>query len=160
MIISGCYAQTQLPEGKVKGKHDTFKIHHDEHAYNNQKFVYIFSEKNKYPNGIPAGKNEIDLSRKDVHIDQNLIETIIRDVLRDKINALHRRHETIGGILKFEISGNLTDISFSVHEGSIITPAEIEAIDNRLRAEVRATFTGKAYLTHIVISAGYGDIVF
>jgi hypothetical protein len=128
--------------------------------FNNQTFIIIYSMKNKYNNGIPPGKNEIDLSLRDVHVDQKLIENIIKDVLHDKLSTLHRRHEVIGGGLIFETSGNLTDVSFNVHEGSIITPTEIEAIDNRLRAEVKPIFAGKAYLTHIAVSAEFGDFVF
>jgi len=160
VAITGCFAQTQLPEGKVRGKHDAFRVHHDDHVFNNQKFIIIYSEKNKYNNGIPRGKNEIDLSLRDVHVDQKLKENIINDVLRDKLNTLHKHHETIGGGLIFETSGNLTDVSFSVHEGSIINPIEIEAIDNRLRSEVKPVFAGKAYLTHIAVSAQFGDFVF
>jgi hypothetical protein len=158
--LTACSAQNQLSEGKVKGRRDSFKVHHVKYNFTKQADVLIYSDKNKYNNGIPYGKNEMELGVKDVHIDQALIKKIMIDVLHDKLNLLHKHQEKISGILKFDLSGNVTDVGFSICENSIITIAELETIDNRLRAELKATYTGKAYLTHVAISGGFENIVF
>jgi hypothetical protein len=52
------------------------------------------------------------------------------------------------------------DVSFSLHYNTIITLEDIEAIDKALRANIKATFTGREYLQQEAISGDIKTIVF
>ncbi len=74
------------------------------------------------------------------------------NLMRKKILMWITMPLDIDCILKFEPSGQLTDVGFTLHENTIINLEDIERIDEALRARIKATFTGTSYLHYIALT--------
>ena len=156
-IQSACYAQTRLVPGELKGKSETFNIDNVSIQVNGIKRIGIDSKSNKYNNGIPYSKAEKDPRflpmnfERDIHVDNDAIKEIVYTVLSKKLAALKANKEDMNIIFKFEPSGKLTDLGYTLKANTLITLEEIESIDLQLREKIKATFTGKQYLQYIAI---------
>lgn len=168
-IYIQCTAQTRLTPGEIKGKHDTFIIDKiQQFAFDKMAHIGVYSKSNKYNNGIPRSKAEIEQGRRflpmdlkrDIHVNNDAIKQIVYDVLSKKLDALKKNKEDINLIFHFEPNGNLTDISFILPENTLISLQDIEEIDRRMRANIKATFSGKQYLQYIAINYNPPTIVF
>jgi protein-arginine kinase len=98
--------------------------------------------------------------KKDLHVDKDAINQIIYNVLNDKLVALKNNKETMSVLVNFEPNGKITDISFTLKEKTQITLEEIEDIDQKLRKNITASFTGEAYKHYIAINYDLPVIVF
>jgi len=167
LIISAtcitCAAQTRLTPGEIKGKHETFTIHlFKSMTTDTQKLLVVYSKSNKYNKGIPRAKNPNAIPynpKTDVHVNNDSIRSIIYRVLNN-IDELKKNKEEMGLIFAFELNGDLTQITFSLHGNTLITLQQIEEIDKQLRANVKASFTGKWYSQFPVIDYHPPKIIF
>jgi hypothetical protein len=65
-----CSAQTRLSPGRIKAKNGTFIINkHDKRSFETHSKIVIYSENNKYNNGLPRPRtdNAIPINPKDIH---------------------------------------------------------------------------------------------
>lgn len=160
-ISTSCAAQTKIQEGVLKAKHANYSIKKSTMDFGKGHPYFIFSSKNKYARGIPGDSWSLpEVKRSDVHVNENQIKEIVYDVLGDKTKELHEHKEVFSVWFVFEINGVLTDTNYTLQENTTITTKEIDAIDARLRSEVKATFTGKNYLTHKAVEYYLQPIVF
>jgi hypothetical protein len=159
-------AQTKLTPGELKGKYETFIVQDLDEPYNTEKSILVYSKSNKYNNGIPYSAAEKDPRflpmhpKREMHINIDSIKQIVYTVLNKKLSELKINKESMNILLKFEPNGNLTDIGFSLHQNTLITLEDIEAIDRQLRVTIKATFTGTQYSKYIAINYNPPVIVF
>jgi len=148
--LSKCSAQTRLMPGILKGKHDTFVVEKLKLA---DSLIVVYSKGNKYVNGLPRPKvpHFLPMGRFDVHVDNNAIKQLIYSALKTKLADLKKNKESIITNFDFYPNGQISDISFGLHENTLVTLQDIEDIDQKLRVTVKATFTGKAYLQYEAI---------
>ena len=158
--ITSC-AQTKFKEGIVKGKRETFEVMRSP-VVHNQNHIFIYPKKNKYKGPIPDPKDnyQFRVLTSDIHVDIDKIKQIVNDVLKDKINLLHERKEILGMRFIFNTDGTLADNNFTLLKVSKITPAEIKLIDNRLRSDIKATFTGIDYKHYVAVDYNFRAIQF
>ncbi len=155
-ILTQCAAQTKIQDGEIKAKHATYSVKKSTTDFGKGKPFHIFSLKNKYEHGIPRPRaGALPILKSDFHVNEDQIKTIVYDVLGNKIKELHNHNETFSVWFVFETTGELTDINYSLQENTIITTQEIDAIDVRLRAEVKATFTGRDYQNYKAVNYPY-----
>ena len=150
-----CSAQRLTP-GEIKGRHETFVVYELQPSLmmDTIKRIGIDSKNNKYNNGIPRPKEKHVFpvnQNADVHINKNAVRQIIYHILSKKVNALNHNKETMDVDFVFRPNGELSDIGYTLHESTLITLPDIEAIDQQLRATIKATFTGRAYLQYEAI---------
>ncbi len=162
-----CFAQTKITVGEMKGKYEIFTIFKlDNSLYSSIPRIGIYSKSNKYSNGIPYSKAEKDPHflpmnpKKDIHVDDDAIKSIVYAVLNKKLAALKVNKENMNIIIVFELNGKLSDIGFTLNANTLITLEEIESIDLQLREKIKATFTGKEYLQYTAINYYPHTIVF
>jgi hypothetical protein len=149
-----CEAQTPLVPGEIKGKYETFIINELKPlASDSLKFIDVSSRSNKYDNGMPQPhvRNLLPVSKQDIHVDNDAIKQIVYTVLTGKLAALKKNGEILYLNIKFLQNGNITDLSYTLHENTIITLQDIETIDRQLRMNVKAKFTGVQYHQYEVI---------
>ncbi len=116
--------------------------------------VVISNVKNRYFNGQDRLKDNwtYGIQKTDIHLDVNQVNIIVRGVLKLKLDALNINKETLGLDFKFNTSdGTIADTEFTIAKSSLTTFADIEEIDDQLRKNVKATFTGIAYLHYYAV---------
>jgi hypothetical protein len=158
-----CSAQIRLVPGESKVGKEIFIIHAiPSMAMDTQKYIVVSSKSNLYNNGIPFSKDlrHIPMNPRNIHINSTQVDNLIYQAFGTKLNALKDRKETLGIIFIFKPDGSIVDVSFSLHYNTIITLEDIEAIDKALRANIKATFTGREYLQQEAISGDIKTIVF
>ena len=149
--VSTCSAQTRLSPGRINAKHGTFIINkHDKRSFETHTKIVIYSESNKYNNGLPRPRthNAIPINPKDIHENIDDVKPIVYGILNKKLDALKQAHEEMYILINFKTTGEVADIVFSLNENTVVTLEEIEEIDLKLRANIKVTFTGKVYLQH------------
>ena len=117
--------------------------------------VVISNVKNRYSNGSDRLKDNwtYGIQKTDIHLDANQVNTIVKDVLKVKLDALNLNKETLRLDFKFNTSdGTLADTEYTIAKQSLITFADIEVIDDQLRKNLKVTFTGIAYLHYYAVS--------
>jgi hypothetical protein len=168
-IYIQCSAQTRLIPGEMKGKDETFIIDKiQQFASDKIAQIGVYSKGNKYNSGIPYSKAQIELGRRflpinpkrDVHVNNAAVKQIVYGVLSKQLDALKQNREDIDFLFVFEPNGTLVDISYILPENTLISLQDIEEIDLLLRANIKATFTGKQYLQYIAINYHPPIIVF
>ena len=165
MIYINCHGQTKLVPGEINIKHDTFVIFTLK-PVDSIKYIGIYSNSNKYKNGVPYTKAEKNRTfvpmdfRKDLHVNQNVLKQIIYNKLSNKLNSLKSNKETMRVNIEFEPNGKVTDIIFTLKENTNITLEDIEQIDQKIRRDINATFTGENYKQYIAIDYYLPVIVF
>ncbi len=159
--LTRCAAQNKIQEGEIKAKHASYSIKKSAMDFGKGHPYFIFSSKNKYEHGVPhTSKDDLPLKKSDIHVNEDQIKLIVYDVLGEKTKELHRHKEAFSVWFVFEVNGVLTDTNYSLQENTIITTKEIDAIDARLRAEVKASFTGKNYLNYKAVEYYFNPILF
>jgi len=167
-IYIQCSAQTRLTPGEIKGRYETFVVFKIK-QFDSVKRVGVYSKSNKYNNGIPYSEAErnqyhapfIPMNpKKDVHVNNDAVKQIVYSILAKKLDALKQNKEEIDLIFAFEPNGKLVDISFTLHENTVITLPDVENIDRQLRASIKAAFTGKQYLQYVAINYYMPSITF
>ena len=154
-IYVGARAQTPIKIGKIKAKHEIFIIHElRKLAGNDSPKIVVYSESNKYNNGMPQPKNEkysMLINPQDLHMDVNLVKPIVFEVLSNKLQQLKANKETLVIIMNFTTQGEACDVSFSMKKNTVISIEDIEEIDSRLRKTIHMTFIGQQYKNHEVL---------
>lgn len=112
----------------------------------------------QYKDGYPRAEGPRPpwpIEKKDKKVDTVAEKRVLQEVLKDKLNKLNTNNEEITIRYVFSQEGNVVDISsYSLSRNTLVTPKELALIDKRLRKEVKATFTGPAYLQWPVIFFG------
>jgi hypothetical protein len=144
--ITSC-AQNKFTEGVITVNNEKFDVKKSTINLDNIRPIFVHSLKNKYTGPIPPPKDnyQFRVLKSDIHVDTDLVMKIVYEELNDKKPALHNKGESIGIHFIFETDGKLTDASYSLMEGSAITPSEIVKIDTELRKQIKASFTGIDY---------------
>jgi len=144
LISTGCYAQNKFPEGISKVKNEQFQV---EYTGIENELILVYNVKSRYTKGGSLSDNPLVLpfSQDDIHFDITAANAIIQKVLKPKNEKLHQNEDFVHVIFKFEQSGKLTDISYGFKKGTLISLEDIAEIDARLRKNITASFTGKAY---------------
>jgi hypothetical protein len=160
LLYIQCSAQKPIALGEVKGKQTTFVVN-ELKPFNSEKNIIIYSKNNKYNNGVPYPKNPSlpPLPLRYVTVNKADVKPIVYDILKQKIDLLQRNKETIAVHVLFKTTGEVADISFTLHENTLITIQEIEEIDKQLRSKIKASFTGKQYFEYEVISGGNFPVI-
>ena len=105
--------------------------------------------KNKTP--VPRPSKEeylaglLPVMEKDKHADTVRATAIVKEVLKDKIVELRENKDYISIRYVFYQNGQVMNINYGLPQYTLITPTEIAEIDQRLRKEVKAWFTGRDY---------------
>ncbi len=155
-ILTRCVAQTKIQEGEIKAKHASYSVKKSTMDFGKGHPYFIFSSKNKYEHGIPRPKSgAFPILKSDFHVNEVQIKEIVYNELTNKLKELHNHNESLSIYFVFETNGELTDTYYTLQENTLITSQEIDAIDNRLRAEIRATFTGRDYQNYKAVNYPY-----
>jgi len=157
-LFGNCLSQSRFKEGSVKIKSDTFIVKRQDPGMKlgETPVIFVHSSKNKHVKLVHYTGKELEISKNDIHIDRDAVRRIFFEVLKDKLTNLHKNEETISASLTYLPSGVLTDVGYVFAENTMITPAEIEVIDNRIRSEIKASFSGPTYKTNPVINIPIG----
>jgi hypothetical protein len=124
------------------------------------KNIFYFYHSSK---GIPYPKNPraFPILRSDIHADTAKARQLVLTILQKKLGALKHNKEIMDIDVVFEQDGTLRDLSYiRVNKNTLITPNEIEQIEQKLKAEIRVRYTGKDNLDHVAISYEFPRIVF
>ena len=115
-----------------------------------KKHIIVSAASNKYDKGIPYPKKPIPfpINPRDIHVNKQDVKPIIYNVLYNDPSNLRRNKEIIDIDFIFKPNGEVTDIVFGLRENTLITIQEIEDIDQQLRANIKATFTGTRQLQY------------
>lgn len=148
-------AQSKLTPWHIKGLNQTFDVKKFKMLpTDTQSFISVYSSNNKYINGIPYSGNPhlLPIGKNDIHVDTSAIKRIIAGALVTKTKDLKNNREKMDIILYFNKDGKIIDAYFFLKANTIINAGEMEEIDKRFKENIRATFTGKAYLQYDVIN--------
>ncbi|MFD0794995.1 hypothetical protein ACFQZX_15340 [Mucilaginibacter litoreus] len=150
--LSSC-AQNKIVQGTTTVNNQKFKIMKSKFLLKDSKTISVFPEKNKYKGPLPSRKDgsDIPFRKSDIHVDIAKVNNIINDVLKAKRQRLHENQEKIAISFIFETTGILTDINYTLSDGTIITTNELEHIDSLLRQQIKASFTGSQYKNYIAV---------
>jgi len=147
-------AQTKLQKGRFTINEKTINI--DKIDMANGKALFCARILGEYENKhypLPKNPNAFPVLISDIHIDTNLIKQTFLAALNNKLaRAITADNNRVGLDITFAQNGKIQIITFYFEEGIKITTNDIVAIDNALKAKVKATFTGKDYLDYYFIS--------
>ena len=153
--LSSCYAQKSISLGvrRVNGK--KFEVKATEIQIGKGKpGVIVFNadyEYNYKAPPLPKGPHPFPMQMKDIHMENDKVKSIVISVLRYKMQVLKERSETLRLLFSLDQRGAPKNISYSMAQQTSISLKDISEIDEKMKKQVRASFTGTDYLQYNVI---------
>lgn len=137
-------AQGQFREGNMEIGGDIYEV-----FFSEKSIGMLNLSKNTKDIPLPSRGGYLDgvlpVEEKDKHADTALAKSIVMDVLKDKRVILRENKDFVRVNYVFYQNGDVMNINFSLPKHTLITPTEIARIDQRLRKEMKAWFTGRDY---------------
>lgn len=96
----------------------------------------------------PVYKSEYDplpIRERDVRVDTTLARTLIIEILKNKLPALKVNKDFITVSYIFYPDGRIMNIDYILPLRTIITPKELDKIDQSLRKKIKVHLTGNEY---------------
>lgn len=118
------------------------------------------TSKNVNPLLLPSVDPDLRLIPAEIHIDVKKERRIIFEVLTDKLPKLKENKEFIRVTYAFNARGNVILLDFAFANSTIMTLKDVAKIDQRLRKEIKATFSGESYKTQEYIFAGRRPVIY
>jgi len=100
---------------------------------------------------LPKGRYPFPMQMKDIHMENDKVKSIVIGVLRYKMQVLKERSETLRLLFSLDQRGEPKNISYSMAQPTSISLEDISKIDEEIKKQVRASFTGTDYLQYSVI---------
>lgn len=161
MLCLSCLAQTPLKDGIFKIDSKSYKVEKKSYA---DKSSFIVREIGRFENAYPPKpKNPYGspVNRKDIHLDDEMVLKLIKDILKDRAIELSKNKDRID--LSFRLlqeNGSIESISYFLPGNTKITLEEISKIDRLIKKNIHATFSGKEYTNFYLINYGNLKVVF
>ncbi|WP_129714754.1 hypothetical protein [Pedobacter sp. SYP-B3415] len=148
----GCAAQRPLKPGSFSVS--TRSVIITESSSPDKKGLFGVRFPDKYDKGFPKSKVDAFRVRKeDIHFSEEQVREIVAKTFRSKIKNVGHSMVIIAVNIKFEQDGRVASIIYSVSDKfAVVTIEDLATIDKELREDLKATFSGKDYLDHQIIS--------
>lgn len=163
-ILSSCTAQKNLNVGTFQIHGKTFKIAEPIMKSLNGKGSIIISNPNyKYQNVPPPSPKVLDpfpMQKKDIYFDLEQVRKIVYSRLNTKLPQLKLDGETLTMNFTFSQNGSLVNVGYILRAETRVSLEDVKNIDDLLKSEIKATFTGTDYLQYEVISYSFPTIIF
>ena len=159
-VFSIVPAQEMFTQGSMHIHGDVYDV-----RVNDDVSIIGVSNLSKNKKDIPKLKKEIvrdllPIKEGDIKLDTAKEREIVLDILFNKKEILKSNKEAIGIRYIFYPNGQIMNIDFVLMKATVITPAEISAIDRCLRKEIKASFSGEEYKSFPVIPYSKKWLVF